>query len=98
MANDILTFRIANGIRDVFAITLKSRNNIEGSALAMPGPDRPTIKHQCRTIYASHGHDDPRHIFITTRYGNETVVPLSAHDRLDGIRNEIAGLKRKAHA
>src|SRR5439155_11874596 len=50
-----------------------------------------------RAVEAAHRHQAAGHVFVAAGQRDECVVPLAAHDRFDGIGDEVAGLQRIAH-
>jgi hypothetical protein len=62
------------------------------------GADGATVDHEGRAVEAGHGHDGAGHVFVAAGEGNVAIVPLRAHDRLDGIGDDVTGLEGEGHA
>ena len=59
--------------------------------------DCPSVNHNTRPIQPPHRNQTPRHILITPRNSNQTIIPLSPHSRLNRVSNNITRLKRISH-
>ena len=83
---------------EILTVTLKRRDDIQRMAIPLPCPDSPSINHQGRPIQPPHGDQAARHIFVATRNRDQPIIPLSTHNRFDGIRDQVSRLQRVRHA
>lgn len=98
--NDIETLLLVDLARDELSVCLESRNNVQlavARRLSAASSNGTTVDHQTGPVDTSHGHDDTRHVLVATRDGNVRIVPLSTHDRLNRVGNQVARLQRVAH-
>src|SRR5690606_19229889 len=73
-------------------------HNVEVLSFIMARCDGSPVHHDGRAVEPSHGHDRPRHVFITAGDGDDAIVILTATDGLDAIGNDIAAHQRVPHA
>ena len=64
----------------------------------VPGADRAAVDHQRRPIEPRHRDDAARHVLVAAGHGDQRVVPLRAHHRLDRVGDQVARRQRVAHA
>ena len=67
-------------------------------SIPLASSNRSAVNHQRRTIQSPHRNQTPWHVLVATGDGDQSIVPLAAHDRFDRIGNQIPGLKRERHA
>ena len=69
-----------------------------GLPLRVTRRDRAAVDHQRRPVEPRHRHHAARHVLVAAGHGDERVVPLRAHHRLDRVGDEVARRQRVAHA
>mmetsp|Transcript_22425 Transcript_22425/g.51373 ORF Transcript_22425/g.51373 Transcript_22425/m.51373 type:complete len:268 (-) Transcript_22425:399-1202(-) len=97
---DLETLLLRDLVVHVLSVGLKGRHDVErvpGGGL-MSRADGAAVDHDGRSVESREGDDAARHVLIAAGEGDESVVPLGPHGGLDGVRDEIAGLKGKTHA
>ena len=98
MLDNHFTIMIVDLAGDVFTITLKCRDDIQGRVFPVSRLNGTAIDHQRWPVDASHGDQHTRHILVTARNGNIGVIPLGIHYRFNRVRNDVARLQRITHA
>mmetsp|Transcript_124579 Transcript_124579/g.360280 ORF Transcript_124579/g.360280 Transcript_124579/m.360280 type:complete len:252 (-) Transcript_124579:244-999(-) len=100
MLNDLLSLLLRNFVVDVLAVGLESTNNIQGSTRRrlFSSSNSTSIHHDTGSVQTSHSHDTPRHVLVTSRQSNQTIVPLCAHCSLNRVGNQITALQRVSHS
>ena len=63
-----------------------------------PSSNRSAVDHQRRPVDAAQRNETARHVLVAARDRDQPVVPLPAHDRLDRVGDQVAGLQRVAHS
>lgn len=98
--NNIKPLRLGDLAGQELTVGLESGHNIDiGIALHRRTPrlNRPTINHQTGPIHPPHRHHHTGHVLITPRNTDISIIPLTSHDRLDRIGNQIPTLQRVPH-
>ena len=62
------------------------------------GENRATVDEDAWAVEAGHGDDTGGHIFVATTDGDEAIEAFTAHDRFDGIGNDLSGNEGILHA
>ena len=98
MLDDIDPFLFGDPAGNELAVRLESRNDVQGLARTSGScPDGAPVDHQRRPVDPAHRHQRPGHVLVAAGNGDIGVVPLSSHDRLDRVCNQISRLQRIAH-
>ena len=63
-----------------------------------PGENCATVDEDAGAVEARHGDDTGGHIFVATADGDEAIEAFAAHDRFDGIGDDLAGNEGILHA
>ncbi len=83
----------------IFAVALEGGDDVQLVMLGRAaGANRAAVDHDGWAIQPGHGHDAAGHVLVAAGQGDEAVVPLGGHHRLDGVGDDFAGLQRVAHA
>src|SRR5690606_11051918 len=89
------------GAGQVLAVGLRGRDDVARLLLAVESgassQDGAAVDHDGRAIEAAHRHYAARHVLVAAGQRHEGIVPLRAHDGLDGVGDEVARLQRVAH-
>lgn len=100
--DNIVTLLHCNLLRKVLTVRLESGDDIKRLALELAagtdtGIDSTTVNHDGGSVDTAHGHQDTRHVLVAARNGNVGVVVLGHHHGLNGVGNNVSGLKRVSH-
>mmetsp|Transcript_16306 Transcript_16306/g.48671 ORF Transcript_16306/g.48671 Transcript_16306/m.48671 type:complete len:356 (-) Transcript_16306:207-1274(-) len=100
VARDLQALLLADLVVHVRAVRLEGRDDVQRVARGrlLARADRAAVDHEGRPVEARHGDDDARHVLVAAGNRDQAVVPLRAHDRLHGVRDEVPRLERVAHA
>ena len=100
MLNDFLSFFFRNLVIDVLTVGLKGADDIQRSASGRlnSGANSSSIYHDAWSVQAGHRHNTARHILVTSRQCNQTIIPLCSHGSFDRISNQVSTLQRVSHA
>mmetsp|Transcript_35695 Transcript_35695/g.84727 ORF Transcript_35695/g.84727 Transcript_35695/m.84727 type:complete len:349 (-) Transcript_35695:48-1094(-) len=85
----------------VLAVGLERRDNVEDGAVNLrrrPRTDRTAVHHDGGAVEAGHGHHSAWHVLVAAGERDVAIIPLSAHDGLDGVGDDVTRLKRVGHA
>ena len=101
MPDDVEALLFVDLTCDMLTVRLECRDNVQlgvAGKLATASGDGTSIDHDRRPVHATHGHDNTRHVLVAARNRDVGVVPLSTHDSLDRVGNQVPRLQRVAHA
>lgn len=101
VADDIEALSLVDLAGQELSVCLERRDDVD-VRVVLSGratrSDRTTVHHQTGTVHSSHGHQDTRHVLVTTGDADVGIVPLTTHDGLDRVRNQITALQGEAHS
>ena len=95
VSHDALAGLVVDLTCEILTIALECRDNVQRMSIPLASSNRSAVNHQRRTIQSPHRNQTPWHVLVTTRDGDQSIVPLATHDRFDRIGNQIPGLKRE---
>mmetsp|Transcript_6388 Transcript_6388/g.15497 ORF Transcript_6388/g.15497 Transcript_6388/m.15497 type:complete len:352 (+) Transcript_6388:485-1540(+) len=98
--DDFHSLFLGNLVVKMLSVRLEGTDNIEGFSGGglVSSTDGSAIDHDRWSIQSCHSHNAPGHVLVTTRQGNQTVIPLGSHGRFDGISDQITRLKGVSHS
>ena len=99
MLNNLLALLFRYFVIHKLTISLEGRHDIQCISIGglLSSANRASVDHDGRTVEPAHGHDTTRHVLVTTRQGNQSIVPLCTHGGFDRVGNQVARLEREAH-
>jgi hypothetical protein len=83
---------------DVLTVGLESRDDIDRlSLLGAAGLDGTTVNHDAGTVDTTHSNGNTRHVLVATGQADVGIVPLTVHDSLDTIGDNLSALEGVSH-
>ena len=98
VTNDVQTLLVSDRPGEILTVRLKRGNDVARLALSKTRADGAAVDHQRRPVETRHRDDTARHVLVAARNGDERVVPLRSHHRLDRVGDEVSRRQRVAHA
>lgn len=83
---------------DVLTVGLESRDDIDRLALlGATGLNGTTVNHDAGTVDTTHGNGNTGHVLVATGQADVGVIPLTVHDSLNTIGNNLSALEGVSH-
>mmetsp|Transcript_80 Transcript_80/g.176 ORF Transcript_80/g.176 Transcript_80/m.176 type:complete len:625 (-) Transcript_80:19-1893(-) len=99
VAHSVEARGLINLARDKLAVALEGGHNVQCAAVSrVPRLDGASVNHEGGSVKAGHSHQGTGHVLVAAGERDVTIVPLSAHHRLDTVSNDVTRLKAEAHA
>ena len=101
VTDDIETLGLGNVTSNELAVSLESGDNIDISTTLRGSTSRlngATVDHQTGAVDPRHAHHDTRHVLIATGDTDVRIVPLTTHNSLDRVGDQITTLQREPHS
>lgn len=98
VADDVEPLLLVDLAGDVLSIGLESADNVDGLTLhAAAGLDGTAVNHDTGSVDTAHSNEHTGHVLVAARQRDVGIVPLSVHNSLDTIGNDLSALQAVAH-
>lgn len=98
VADNVVALVLGDLAGNVLSVGLEGVDQIDlGAGLAASGGNGTTVHHDTGSVDTSHSNQDTGHVLVATGQGDVGVVPLTAHDGLDTVGDDLSALQGVSH-